>query len=179
MQAIQQGDRSAVEELVRHHHRPMIAYFYRLSGDYHLAQDLAQECLFRVVSRAGQYRYPEPLKPWLFRIAVNIWRDQAKSAAYRRGQAAVPLDHADPDHLLDPPPDEAVADRLLAREALATLRSLPAPFSEVLVLRFCQALTVPEIAAALELPDGTVKTRIFQGLRRLRAQLTLEVKSHG
>lgn len=91
---LQQGSQAAVEPLVRRYHRPLVAYFYRLSHDYHLAQDLAQECLFRLVSRADQYRYPLPLKPWIYRIAVNLWRDVRKSAAYRQGAAALPLDRA-------------------------------------------------------------------------------------
>lgn len=179
MHAIQHGDRAAMDTLVRRHHRPLMAYFYRLSLNYHLAQDLAQECLFRLISRAGLYRHPEPLRPWLYRIATNIWRDHAKSAAYRRGQAAVPLAAADDTPGPGPPLDEAVTEQLLAREALAALQALPPTFAEVLALRFGQSLTVPEIAAALELPEGTVKSRIFHGLRHLRARLMEEVTGRG
>lgn len=175
MQQLQQGNRTAVEPLVRRYHRPLMAYYYRLSHDYHLAQDLAQECLFRLVSRAGLYRYPEPLRPWLYRMASNIWRDHAKSPAYRQQHTALPWEHVTDAFIgADPPPDEAVADHMAAEAALEALYTLPPAFSEVLVLRFGQSLTVPEIATVLDLPEGTVKSRIFHGLRHLRARLAQE-----
>ncbi|MEW8979762.1 MAG: RNA polymerase sigma factor [Symbiobacterium sp.] len=179
MRQLQQGHPDAVEPLVRRYHKPLTAYFYRLSHDYHLAQDLAQECLFRLVSRAGQYQFPRPVKPWVYQIAVNLWRDHRKSAAYRHGSAALPLDEAAEMPEAGPPPDDDVANRLLAHEALAALQALPPHFAEVLVLRFCQCLTVPEIAAALELPEGTVKSRIYHGLRHLRSRLSREVTCDG
>ncbi len=179
MRQLQQGHPDAVEPLVRRYHKPLMAYFYRLSHDYHLAQDLAQECLFRLVSRAGQYQFPRPVKPWVYQIAANLWRDHRKSAAYRHGSAALPLDEAAEMPEAGPPPDDDVASRLLAHEALAALQALPPHFAEVLVLRFCQCLTVPEIAAALELPEGTVKSRIYHGLRCLRSRLSREVTCDG
>lgn len=179
MRQLQQGRRDAVEPLVLRYHRPLMAYFYRLSHDYHLAQDLAQECLFRLVSRAGQYQYPRPLRPWIYQIAVNLWRDHRKSAAYRHGSTALTLDRAEEMTEAVPPPDDTVARQLLAHEALAALQALPPHFAEVLVLRFCQALTVPEIAAALDLPEGTVKSRIYHGLRHLRSRLSQEVTCDG
>lgn len=173
MLAIQKGDRAAVEPLVRRYHRPLLAYFHRLGADYHLAQDLAQECLFRLVARAHLYRYPQPLKPWLFRIAVNLWRDHVGSAAYRHARRAVPLQEA-ADAADGRAIEEEVGERLLAQRALAALASLPPPLAEVLVLRLTHGLTVPEIAAALDLPEGTVKSRLFHGLRHLRARMRLE-----
>ena len=179
MRRLQQGCRDAVEPLVHRYHRPLMAYFYRLSHDYHLAQDLAQECLFRLVVRAGQYQYPRPMKPWIYQIAVNLWRDHRKSAAYRHGCTALPLDEAEGLPEPEPSPEDAVARHLLAHEALSALQALPAPYAEVLVLRFCQSLTVPEIAAALDLPEGTVKSRIYHGLRHLRSRLSQEVLHDG
>lgn len=169
MQAIQRGQQVAVELLVRRYHRQLLAYFYRLAGDYHLAQDLAQECLFRLISRAELYRYPQPLKPWLYQIAVNLWRDHAKRAVYRRERELLPLDAAEEIPDGEPWPEEAVADRLLAESALVALSSLPPHYAQVLLLRLSQGLTVPEIATVLDLPQGTIKSRIFHGLRQLRA----------
>lgn len=179
MHQIRQGIWTAVDPLVRRYHRPLMAYFYRLSRDYHLAQDLAQECLFRLVTRAGQYRHPEPLKPWLYRIATNLWRDHFKSAAYRQGRATLPLERAAEALATAPPPDEVAIRLLLAQEAMDALHTLPPLYGEALILRFCQSLTVPEIAAVLDLPEGTVKSRIFHGLRHLRARLAEEVSGNG
>ncbi|MBT9258824.1 MAG: RNA polymerase sigma factor [Clostridiales bacterium] len=178
MRALQAGDRAALAPLVRRYHRPLMAYYYRLSGDYHLSQDLAQECFFRLVMRARHYRYPEPLRPWLYRMATNIWRDHVKSAPYRHGRAALPLETAGTTAAPEPPLEEVVIRKVLAQDALAALRRLPAPYAEVLALRFGQDLTVPEIAAVLDLPEGTIKSRIFYGLRRLRALMDKEVPHH-
>lgn len=193
MRAVQGGDREALAHLVRRYHRPLLAFYYRLSGDYHLAQDLAQECFLRLVARAGLYRYPQPLRPWLYRIAVNIWRDHVRSAAYRPGRTIpVPLlwdrdsfplpERPGGDPVLSeavPGPDEEVWRRLQGAEVAAALRALPPEFAQVLILRFGQELTVPEIAGALGLPEGTVKSRIFHGLRHLRDRLTAPRSTEG
>jgi RNA polymerase sigma factor (sigma-70 family) len=178
MHQLQNGSRAAVDPLVRRYHRQLMAYFYQLSSDYHLAQDLAQECLFRLVSHAARYRYPEPLRPWLYRIATNLWRDHLKSAAHRHSLSALPWDLAEDMAGTDPLPDEVVTRHILAQQALTILQALPPLYSEVLALRFCQSLTVSEIAKVLELPEGTVKSRIFLGLRLIRARMAEEVSVH-
>jgi RNA polymerase sigma factor (sigma-70 family) len=192
MLRVQEGDQAAMEVLVRRYHRSVVVYLYRLSLDHHLAQDLAQECLFRLVGRAALYRHPQPLRPWLYRIATNIWRDHVKSAAYRAWRAERPEGYAGEwaaeqacerggwqggeQAGLDRPVEEIVENRLLAAVALTALEQLDALYREALLLRFCEDLTVPEIAHVLDIPEGTVKSRIFHGLRRLRACLGEEAQ---
>jgi RNA polymerase sigma factor (sigma-70 family) len=176
MLRVQEGDQAAMEVLVRRYHRPIVAYLYRLSLDHHLAQDLAQECLFRLVGRAALYRYPQPLRPWLYRIATNIWRDHVKSAAYRAWRSEQPDERAGEWAGSDRPVEEIVEARLLAAGALLALGQLDDLYREALLLRLSEDLTVPEIAHVLDIPEGTVKSRIFHGLRRLRACLGEEAQ---
>jgi RNA polymerase sigma-70 factor (ECF subfamily) len=106
-------------------------------------------------------------------LAVNLWRDQAKSAAARRevpaGVFGPDLDPVATDPLPGPP--EQAERRLAAEQVWHAVSGLPKGMREVIVLRFGQDLKVTEIASALGLAEGTVKTRLYYGLRRLREPL--------
>lgn len=165
----QEGHAGALEALVRRHHAPLLAHLYRLVGDHALAEDLVQETFLRLVREAHAYRYPRPFAPWLYTIARNLARNHWQSAYHRRVAvgsevAAIPADAPDP---------AAWLERLEQREGLAgALAALPIEQREVLSLRYGQELPVEEAAAVLGLPAGTVKSRTFAALRRLRALLT-------
>lgn len=164
----QGGGAGALEALVRRHHAPLLAHLYRLVGDRALAEDLAQETFLRLVREAQAYRYPRPFAPWLYTIARNLARNHWQSAYHRRvavgsEAAAVPTDAPDPAAWL-----ERAEERAGLRAALAALSFEQ---REVLSLRYGRGLPVEEAAALLGLPPGTVKSRTFAALRRLRALL--------
>jgi RNA polymerase sigma-70 factor (ECF subfamily) len=168
--AIQHGDADALRGLVERHHSPLLGYLYRLTnGNRPLADDLAQETFIRVLNGIASYKYPHPVKPWLYAIATNLARDHFKSAAVRRTttlDAEIEL-QADDNGYLE-------ANLLDAGEAQAVgqaLQLLPDHQREVMILRFYQELSLAEIAAALDISIGTVKSRLCLGLRRLRERL--------
>jgi RNA polymerase sigma-70 factor (ECF subfamily) len=164
----QGGSAGALEALVRRHHAPLLAHLYRLVGDRTLAEDLAQETLLRLVREAHAYRYPRPFAPWLYTIARNLARNHWQSAYHRRVAVG-----ADPAAARVGAPDPAAwLERAEQREGLrAALAALSFEQREVLSLRYGEELPVAEAAARLGLPAGTVKSRTFAALRRLRALL--------
>ena len=166
----QQGSAGALEALVQRHHAPLLAHLARLTGDAHVAEDLAQETFVRLVRDAHAYRYPRPFLPWLYTIARNLARNHWQSAYYRHVQvdsAAASADTPAGD------PDPATwLERLERRQGLqAALAGLSFEQREVLSLRFGQELSVAETAAVVGVPAGTVKSRVFTALRRLRGLL--------
>jgi RNA polymerase sigma-70 factor, ECF subfamily len=168
--AVLHGDMDALAHLVERYQRPLTGYLDRLVGpDWALAQDLTQETFLRVL-RQREHRGERPLKPWLYAIATNLARDHFKSAAVQRG---MPLDDDIETSLPDwaaGPEEQALAVERGAAIA-AALNILSVEYRATLALRFYNDLSLQEIAETLEVPLGTVKSRLSMGLRRLRVAL--------
>ena len=170
MQRLLEGERDALAALVTRHHAPLLGYLYRLTdGDRSLAEDLTQETFTRLL-RPANFLAGRPFKPWLYTIATNLARDVYRSAATRR-TVTVPEDalpeRADPGHT---PEAQAIAAEQ-GRAVRAALRELAEEYRVTLILRFYQGLRLEEIATALDVPLGTVKSRLSVGTRRLRQLL--------
>ncbi len=162
---VQQGSRHDLTTLVERHHSDLLGFLYRQTGgDRALAEDLAQEAFLRVVRAIGQYSYPRPFKSWLYAIALNVARDHFKRAETRHTDS-MPND-------FDAPAADAPDDDLLtteeARQVAALVAALPTHQREAVLLRYYQDFSLAEIAAALDVPVGTVKSRLSLGLERLR-----------
>lgn len=168
--AVLAGDRDALACLVERHQAPLTGYLDRLVGpDWALAQDLVQETFLRVL-RQRTCRDNRPFKPWLYAIATNLARDHFKSAAVQRSAR---LDGQLQAQLADwaaGPEDQALAEERSVTIAGA-LGSLRTEYRATLVLRFYNGLSLQEIADILNVPLGTVKSRLSVGLRRLREVL--------
>jgi RNA polymerase sigma-70 factor (ECF subfamily) len=167
MARVMRGDRDALTPLAVRYHRPLLGYLYRLTGgQLPLAEDLVQETFVRLLNQRS-YRPGRAFRPWLYAVATNVARDHFRSPAARR---AGELGDALAVSLRDgaPGPEE----RALRAEEGRAVRQALARLSEeqrvTLFLRFYQGLSLAEIAATLETPLGTVKSRLFAALRRLR-----------
>ena len=113
-----------------------------------------------------------PFKPWLYTIATNLARDHFKSAAVRQRGATGDEEEA-LLHLYDraPGPEERALAAEQGSEVRAALAQLGEEYRVVVVLRFYQGFSLQEIAETLQIPLGTVKSRLSVGVHRLRAVL--------
>ncbi|NWF69100.1 MAG: RNA polymerase sigma factor [Chloroflexi bacterium] len=167
---IQQGHMQALAALVERHHHALIGFLYRMTGGNRaLAEDLAQETFLRVLRAIGQYQHPRPFKPWLYAIAANMARDGFKSAKQRYAAALLEDDERGP--AADERPEEVLIDLDEEQQVARALRRLPDHQRAVVILRYYQELSLAEIAEALNIPVGTVKSRLSIGLERLRTLL--------
>lgn len=165
-----QGGVQGLAALIERHHGPLLGFLYRLTGgDRALADDLIQEAFVRLWRGLGQYRYPRPFKPWLYAIAVNVARDHFKRADTRHTDA---LPEADLTAAGGVDAEAALIAADEARRLAAAVGALPPAQREAIVLRYAQGLSLAEIAEILNIPTGTVKSRLSLGLRRLRARLS-------
>ncbi len=172
MAAMMAGDQVALAALVTRHHAPLLGYLYRLvGGDRQLAEDLVQETLLHVL-RQRTYQAARPFKPWLYTIATNLARDYFKSAAVRTSRRSGDAEEA-LLHLYDsePSPEERALAAEQGGEVRAALTQLGEDYRVVVVLRFYQGFSLQEIAEALHIPLGTVKSRLSVGVHRLRSML--------
>ena len=155
------------EEVARDHGRFLYNVAYRLAGNDADAQDLAQEALMRVRRGLETYR-PGSLEGWLARIVTNVFLDEVRRRR-RRPADALP---EDPERVLPPTPAADEVSTGFSDEVQQALASLPPEFRTAVVLCDVVDLSYDEIAANLDVPVGTVRSRIHRGRRMLREALT-------
>jgi len=153
------GDPSAFGTLVTRHERRIYGLCLRILGNREDAEDATQEAFLAALRKAATFRRAAAFSTWLYRIAVNAATDQAR----RRGRSrATTLDPEDAGVAADPGMDlgEAVTTAVAVQTALA---KVPAEFRVAVVL--CDLYRVPyaDAAQVLEIPVGTVKSRVFRG----------------
>lgn len=168
MSRVLAGEQSALAVLVERHHSPLIGYLYRMvDGDRALAEDLTQETFIRLIT-SKSYVSTRPFKPWLYAIATNLARDHFKAAAtrYSAGDRAMLGSTPTMDEAHGP---EEIALRLEKGVEVANAIALLAPeYRSTLLLRFYGEMSLQEIALSLDVPLGTVKSRLSVGCCRLR-----------
>ena len=157
----QYGDRGALELVLRGIYPSLLRYRQGLVGSSE-ADDVLQDVLLVVARRLGGLEEPELLRPWAFRIASRAGFKHLKRQRRWSG------DDAGLDDL--PAPEPPPRDELLP--ALSTMEGISPASRAVLVLHFQQERPLAEIAAILQVPLGTVKSRLAYGLKALRTQLT-------
>lgn len=165
---IQRGIKVDLTRLVERHHGPLLGFLYRMTGGNRpLAEDLAQETFLRVLRGIGQYQYPRPFKPWLYGIATNLARDHYKQAEMRH---TISMPERTPEIEADAP-EASLLEDIEAQQVAFAITSLPAHQREAVVLRYYQELSLAEIADVLNVPVGTVKSRLSLGLKQLRERI--------
>ena len=163
------GHVPAWEEVARTYGRTIYNFAYRLSGDPDDANDLAQEVLLRV--RRGLETYqPITFEGWLWRITRNAFLDEVRRRN-RRPTAPLPEGFEGFTGVSSPPPDQMLAFYRLSEDVQAALLELPYEFRESVVLCDVVGLSYVEVAEAVDVPVGTVRSRIHRGRKMLRSML--------
>lgn len=171
IQAIQAGDRYALQELIARHQRWVRGIVFAQLGDATVTDDVMQTVWMRVWQQAGTLRDVRTWRAWLCRLARNAAYDEARRRV--RDHRLVPLPEADPatrSRTADRP-DVELSEEEQKRIVQDAIRSLPAIYREPLVLRHMEGWSYREIADALSLPPDTVETRLVRARRLLREML--------
>jgi RNA polymerase sigma-70 factor (ECF subfamily) len=161
-----EGASAAFGKLVMRYRKLAIHVAYRVCGDAALAEDVAQDAFVRVWSRLSEFRPDGNFKAWLMRITTNTAID-----AVRRRRPQVDIEDL-PLQAPEQEPESAALSSERADVVRAALMRLPVHSRTILVLREYQSLSYQEIADLLEVPLGTVKSRLSDARRRLKAELT-------
>jgi RNA polymerase sigma-70 factor (ECF subfamily) len=154
----QRGSASDLEALFREHWPRAYRAAYLVTHDAAAAEDIAQESFLAAIRALDRFDRRRPFGPWLHRIAVNRAIDWARA---RRLRSEVELSEAVPAPANDPPGDDV----------LAALARLSPEHRAVIVMRYLLEFTPGEIAEALDIPRGTVNSRLRRGLDTLAEEL--------
>jgi RNA polymerase sigma-70 factor (ECF subfamily) len=161
------ADGEAIRELWQIHGTALIRFALKLTlGDQQRAEDIVQETLLRA------WRHPEvvdggaqAIRPWLFtvtrHVAIDMWRARSRTEEI--------MDDRQTDR---PDPAEPIEQAVTAMDMRAALAELTPEHRQVIVEMYYRSRSVAEIASALDIPPGTVKSRAYYGLRQLRRVLS-------
>jgi RNA polymerase sigma-70 factor (ECF subfamily) len=162
----QDGDAVAFEELVARWQEPLRRHAAMLTGRREGGREVAQEAWLGIIRGMDRLRDPARFKPWAYRIV----RNKAANWVRRRGRSREREERLAADPPADPPREAG------GEEVRLALRKLPADLRTVLALHYLDELPLREIAARLDVPVGTVKSRLHYARERLRD--TIERTSH-
>jgi len=166
----QRGDEAAYEEIVQLYQQVAFRTAYVITGSAADAEDAAQEGFVRAYRAIGRFRRGAPLRPWLLRIVANEARNRVRSSG-RRHQLELRLSEGfRPGDAAQSPEAVAVASDE-RRRLLAMVSALGEEDRLVIASRYLLELNGEETAAALGIPEGTVKSRLSRALDRLRSRV--------
>ncbi|MFD1708855.1 RNA polymerase sigma factor SigW [Siminovitchia sediminis] len=170
------GDQEAFGEIVELYKDKIFSLCYRMLGNRHEAEDIAQEAFVRAYVNIESFHLNRKFSTWLYRIATNLCIDRIRKKK--------------PDYFLDAEiagtegltlysqlaasektPDAEVETLELQETVQKEILGLPDKYRSVIILRYMDDLSLNEIAEVLEMPLGTVKTRIHRGREALRKRL--------
>jgi RNA polymerase sigma-70 factor (ECF subfamily) len=163
IRATQAGSQEAFHSLVARYHLLVLWTAQALLADSASAEDVAQEAWISAWRALDRFDQSRPFRPWLLRIVTNCCRKQA-----RRAVPQIALDSAHDDQIVE----EDLLTHVIRQEEIAALdaviASLPAIQRQVIELRYRAELDLTEIAMVLDLPLGTVKSRLHRALTAIR-----------
>ncbi len=168
----QQGDMEAFETLVRKYQQMIYALCRRLTGAHQSADDLAQETFIKAYFALSRFDTRWPLYPWLRRIAVNTTFNYLKA---RKREKPLPAESREGRKDFHSPatndPQISLERTEFEEHFHQALKSLPEEQRDVFILRFYENMSYDEISQALNLPAGTVMSRLNRARRKLKALL--------
>jgi len=172
VRAARAGSEEAFDALVQRYHLLVLWTAQALLADAASAEDVAQEAWISAWRAFDRFDQTRPFRPWLLRIVTNCCRMHVRSAAFR-----VALESADGALPSALPGEDDLLTQVIRREEIAALdvviAALPSIQRQVIELRYLAELDLGEIAIVMELPLGTVKSRLHRALIALRQQMKM------
>ncbi len=178
MQAFRDGDHSAFTKLTLRHEVGLLNFFLRMGASQADAEDLVQDVLLKVYRAAERYESKALFTTWLYRIARNCWIDTMRRCGRQPGLVSADKESAAtgttiaetlPSHT--PQPSARMEQSETATLIHEAIGQLPELQREVFVLSEIQGMKYQEIAETLDVPLGTVKSRMFMAVHSLRQTL--------
>ncbi|HEX2260643.1 MAG: sigma-70 family RNA polymerase sigma factor [Candidatus Binatia bacterium] len=167
---VQQGDTDSFEVLVRRHEKAIFNLIYRLLGNYDEAAEVAQEVFLSAFKSIHQFRGEANFSTWLYRIGLNHASTRRKSLQSSQ-QRHIPLDGTEviADGAFDPAKN--VEHKEIQQRVQQALNSLDPEDARIVLLRDLQDIPYEDVAEMLDIPVGTVKSRLHRARQALKTSL--------
>ena len=168
--AVQRGELEALGELYRQYQQLVFRTALAATNDARVAEDILQECFIRLYRYAGSIDTERPLRPWLYRVTLNLVYDWSARKHHHQ-----PL-----DEILEwfqgfvaafPAPDRQAEEKETIQLVHRVIDELSPAQQKVVVLFYLEDISVEEISEILTIPTGTVKSRLYYARRQLRKEL--------
>ena len=173
----QDGDVGAYNQLVFRFKDRLLNFIYRFVNDLDLAEDLVQDTLLKLYTHKDSYQEIAKFSTWLYTIAANLARTELRKKKRRKTFSVTELSREDREFIIvssDVDPSEDLSSQDFERNIQLALAELPDDFKTIIILRDIQELSYDEISKIVNVPLGTVKSRINRG--RVKLQQLLKKK---
>lgn len=160
----------AFREVVEQHKRPVYALAYDLTGSHHDAEDLSQEVFIKAYRALPAFRGDAQMYSWLYRITVNTYLNKRRKKALRFRQLWDDFSYTASDDGIARP-DQEVEASTMQQHVEAALQHLSPRERSAFVLRHYQDYSIKEVAAVMDVAEGTVKSLLFRAVKKLRTTL--------
>ena len=171
----QDGDEQAYVELVNRYRDRLMNFVYRFTSDSEQSEDIVQETLIKLYTHKHYYKKIAKFSTWIYTIAANYAKTELRKKKNRKITNLSQMSSDEKDYDLpsvQPDADQLIESEYLEKRIQSAINTLPLHFKTVIVLRDVQELSYDEISNIVEVPLGTVKSRI----NRARLQLQKELK---
>jgi RNA polymerase sigma-70 factor (ECF subfamily) len=167
---VQKGNFEAFEHLMKLQGPKALKIAYLITGEKHVAEECVQEAFFQCYQKIYQLKNPQAFESWFYRILTRIcWDNVSKSKNYvslealkEKGQDF----HSEKDNT-----EEIYEEKELKRLLIDNLYKLDTHYRTIIILKYYQELSTKEIAKIMKLPEGTVKSRLHRGIKKLEEML--------
>ena len=170
----QEGDEQAYTELVNRYRDKLITFVYRFVNEFEKAEDIVQDTMLKLYTHKHYYRKIAKFSTWIYTIAGNLAKTELRKRGTRKEIRISQMGPEDRDYELPsvaPDTDEVAQSEYIEKKIQAAIQKLPLHFRTVTILRDIQELSYEEISKIVNVPLGTVKSRI----NRARIQLQKEL----
>ena len=173
----QDGDIGAYNQIVYRYKDRLLNFIYRFLNDLDRSEDLVQDTLLKLYTHKDSYREIAKFSTWLYTIAANLARTELRKLKRRKTFSVTELSYEDREFIIsssDGDPSDDLLSQNFEKNVQQALLELPVDFKTIIILRDIQELSYDEISKIVELPLGTVKSRINRG--RIKLQQLLKKK---
>ena len=173
----QDGEIDAYNEIVHRYKDRLYNFIYRFLNDMDRSEDLVQDTLIKLYTHKNSYREIAKFSTWLYTIAANLAKTELRKLKRRKTFSITELSYDDREFIISSSDSDPSKDHLsqnLEKNIQNALSKLPDDFKTIIILRDIQELSYDDISKIVELPLGTVKSRINRG--RLKLQQLLKRK---
>jgi RNA polymerase sigma-70 factor (ECF subfamily) len=170
MVLIQSKNSDAMEELYKRYSKRMLGFFYQmLNKDENKAQDFLHDLFLKCIEKAWLFNPEKIFRTWFFTIASNMCKNEYRLVVAKNAFSQIYIpDVADEEFNIF---FSAIDENIIRNHIERSIQMLEPKHKEVFLLRFQEELSVKEISEILEIPEGTVKSRIFNSLKKLQNRL--------